>query len=464
MNDPNGMIFWRGRFHLFYQYNPNGAFHGTIHWGHAVSEDLLTWRHLPVALAPTPDSPDEDGCYSGCAFVDDDGTPSVMYTGVRGDEHLPCLARTTDPELLTTWEKYPGNPVIDAPPDGIEVLGFRDHCLWKSGESWYQVIGSGIAGKGGTALLYRSRNLTDPTDWEYLNPLHTGGEADGIWSGTVWECPDFFALGDAHVLVVSVWHDEGLHYSTFFVGDFDGRVFTPTSQGMMDFGSVFYAPQSLTDGDGRRVLIGWLRDGRDDSVARESGWSGAMSLPRLFSLKDGRLHIEPVPEVKNLRGERTTVEARRITPEEPATVEGDFGDALEVSLEFEPAGESPLLVGLRHASGETTNVICDPTSGIVSIGDSDTGDFSAASNAERVSEKESVKLRVFFDVSVVEAYFGDASCTSGCVYPENPAVIAVSVSPVSASPVADSRVSGDTRIVSGAVWRLAGVEFIRGLV
>lgn len=104
MNDPNGMIQWRGQYHLFYQYNPAGPFHGTIHWGYAMSPDLVQWRHLPVALAPTPGSADEDGCWSGVA-VDHDGIATIIYSGARRGVQRACLATSTDDNLVT-WEKH----------------------------------------------------------------------------------------------------------------------------------------------------------------------------------------------------------------------------------------------------------------------------------------------------------------------------------------------------------------------
>ena len=113
MNDPNGLIRWAGRYHLFYQHNPNAPVWGHIHWGHAVSDDLMHWRDLPLALAPTPGSYDADGCWSGCT-VDDGGTPTLVYTARRGRRESICLARG-GPDLVD-WTKTPDNPVIPGPP------------------------------------------------------------------------------------------------------------------------------------------------------------------------------------------------------------------------------------------------------------------------------------------------------------------------------------------------------------
>ena len=113
MNDPNGLSQWDGQYHLFYQYNPLAARWGVIHWGHAVSADLVHWADLPIALSPTPGGPDADGCWSGC-IVNNGGVPTMLYTGLRNRAQRPCLA-TSDDGLLT-WHKHPGNPVIAEPP------------------------------------------------------------------------------------------------------------------------------------------------------------------------------------------------------------------------------------------------------------------------------------------------------------------------------------------------------------
>lgn len=131
LNDPNGLIQWQGQYHVFYQYNPNGPFHGTIHWGHAVSPDLVNWRHLPVALAPTPNSPDQDSCFSGCA-VDNNGVATFIYTGVRGEDQLACVATSTA-ELLINWQKYAGNPVISEIAMASRVYQTRPDSLVATG-------------------------------------------------------------------------------------------------------------------------------------------------------------------------------------------------------------------------------------------------------------------------------------------------------------------------------------------
>jgi beta-fructofuranosidase len=174
MNDPNGLIQWRGQYHLFYQHNPYGPNHANMHWGHAVSDDLVGWTELPVALAPQPGGPDAGGCWSGCA-VDNHGVPTFVYTGVH--PQTVCLATpspATSGDDTLTWQQHPANPVIAGPPAafaGPSQGDFRDPYVWRAGDQWHMVIGSKVAGEGGVVLRYRSDDLVT---WEYLGVLLRG--------------------------------------------------------------------------------------------------------------------------------------------------------------------------------------------------------------------------------------------------------------------------------------------------
>ena len=141
-----------------------------------------------------PAGPDADGCWSG-VLVNDGGTPTLVYSGRHGERELPCVA-VGSPDLLT-WTKAPENPVIAAPPAGVDVTAYRDHCVWREGTSWRQLVGSGIRGRGGTAFLYESADLRT---WEYIGPLFIGDASAGDpaatdWQGTMWECVDLFRAG-----------------------------------------------------------------------------------------------------------------------------------------------------------------------------------------------------------------------------------------------------------------------------
>lgn len=310
MNDPNGPIYWKGRYHMFFQYNPHAAVWGDMHWAHAVSPDMIHWRHLPVALAPTPGRDDADGCFTGSA-VNHRGTATVIYTGVKAAtsdratlrdgahnfREVQCLATSSDPELRT-WRKRE-RPILQPPEDPL-LTGFRDPFLWQDGPHWYLGVGSGQRSQGGRVLLYRSLNLRD---WEYLHPLASGDwtgrdSVNPVDSGEMWECPDFFPLGGKHVLLYAtagqvVWE----------TGELDPKelVFHPQKRGVLDHGA-YYAQKTQLDAKGNRILWGWIPETRPEAEFSAAGWAGCMALPRVLSLgADGSLAMLFAPEIRSLR-------------------------------------------------------------------------------------------------------------------------------------------------------------------
>lgn len=319
MNDPNGPIFWHGQYHMFFQYNPNSSVWGDMHWNHAVSDDMIHWRHLPIALAPTPNGDDSDGCFTGSA-VNDNGTATIIYTGVksvpadratlRDGRHnfreTQLLATSTDPNLLT-WQKF-SKPVIE-PPQDPNLTGFRDPFLFQTPHfdrgPWYCGVASGQFKKGGRVLLYESKNLRD---WKYLHPLAegqwTGREhTDPVGSGEMWECPDFFPLDKKWVLLYSTAG------SVFWeVGDLDPKelIFHSQKRGILDHGA-YYAQKTQTDikeNRIRRILWGWITEKRPDSELLAAGWAGCISLPRILSIAgDNTLEMQIAPEARSLRNQ-----------------------------------------------------------------------------------------------------------------------------------------------------------------
>jgi beta-fructofuranosidase len=328
MNDPNGFIQWNGKYHLFYQYNPNGPFWADIHWGHAVSEDLVHWMDFPIALAPTPGGPDETGIFSGCA-VDDNGVPTVIYTGVAGERHdiqTQCIATSHDD--LLTWQKYAHNPVLSSPPEEAgQTRDFRDPFVWKEIDVWYMALGSRIKDIGGAVFLYRSQNLIN---WEYLNPLLVG---DINRNGVIWECPNFFKLGDRWVLIVSSHTGTATASVLYFVGTYENYRFTPSHEGVLDYGHL-YAPLTTVDERRRRLLMGWLREARPTIDQQQAGWSGVQSIPRVLALDEhDRLLMLPIPELEGIRGTHHHYSAADAVDNLPLEV---AGLALDVVAEFDP--------------------------------------------------------------------------------------------------------------------------------
>jgi beta-fructofuranosidase len=413
MNDPNGLSQWDGQYHLFYQYNPLAARWGVIHWGHAVSDDLVHWADLPIALSPTPGGPDADGCWSGCIF-NNDGVPTMLYTGVRGTAQRPCLA-TSDDGLLT-WHKYPGNPVIAEPPADVDQNDFRDHCVWQAGDNWYQVIGGKIDGVGGAALLYRSRDLIE---WEYMHPLCVGDQAE---TGMIWECPDFFPLGDKHVLLIS---PIPLRKTIYLVGTYANDRFTPERVGVVDAGGHFYAPQSMCDTQGRRLLWGWLWEGREEQAQLAAGWAGVMSLPRVLALlPDGAVGFAPAPELEMLRAHSWSWRDLQLTPATAHVLAEVQSDTLEIMAEFAPNDATAYGIDVRCSAdrAERTRIVYDRVRRRLEI-DRRRSSASAADQHDlygdtlTLEDGEPLTLRAFVDHSVLEVFANGRLCLTSRVYP-----------------------------------------------
>ena len=328
MNDPNGPIYWKGHYHMFFQYNPNAAVWGDMHWAHAVSDDMIHWRHLPIALAPTPGWDDADGCFTGSA-VDDNGVATILYTGVKtvpperatlrdgvhNFREVVCLATSGDPQLRA-WTKWK-TPVIE-PPQDPRLTGFRDPFLWRDVGTWYLGVASGIRKEGGNVLLYRSKDLRQ---WEYLHPLASGkwNERDlvsPVDSGEMWECPDFFALGTKHVLLYST--AGGVYWET---GELDPKelVFHSEKRGVLDYGA-YYAQKTQLDAHGNRILWGWIPEKRSDDELRAAGWAGCMALPRVLSIgAGGELEMRFAPEARSLRAQSFELPPLDASPAERAS-------------------------------------------------------------------------------------------------------------------------------------------------
>jgi beta-fructofuranosidase len=380
MNDPNGPLWWQGWYHMFYQHNPKAARWDTMHWGHAVSPDLLHWRHRGIALAPTPGGPDKDGCFTGCA-VANRGTPSLIYTGVRPE--VQCLATSGDP-MLDRWVKRP-RPVIAAPPPGLDTPGFRDPQVWREGADWLLALGAGFRGQGGAVLLYRSPDLVD---WTYLKPLYrgemkAGTEGGEVARGEMWECPDFFPVQTKHLLYVST--ENTVRY---WLGRYDrDRSFGPEDSGVLLHGAA-YAPKSCLAADGRRRLIwSWLREQRGAAEQLRAGWSGVLSLAAVPSLgRDGRLRLSPAREYARLRRAHSQ---RGPWPEDCC----EFQAVIDARRAF------------RLVRGGKTLAGWDPSSSRLSAGPS-----SAEVRAPHF------RIHAFLDGSVIEVFTSEPVTVTGRVY------------------------------------------------
>jgi len=358
INDPNGLVHFGGRYHMFSQHYPYSGEWGPMHWGHADSSDLLAWRRLPVALAPSEPYDLTMGCWSGSAVADGDRL-SLVYTsatGAKAERQAVCVA--TSP-AGGEFVKHPKNPVIPGPPEGF-TSDFRDPRAFRYGNAWRVVVGASRAGKG-CVLLYESPDLAS---WRLLGVL---AESDGSL-GHMWECPDLFPLGERWVLVVSPMGVPGVG-SMALLGRLEdsGARFVIEETRVLDFGPDFYAPQTMEGPAGRRILIGWMDHWKSpDPPTLASGWRGAMTVPRVLRPGPGGrgLAIEPVEELKSWRHEGGDIAvggkfcAGAADIEVELSAEKGSNGRLEMTLRGSPDGTRGVSLAWSAATGE---VLLDPS-------------------------------------------------------------------------------------------------------
>ncbi len=397
--DPNGAIFWKGRYHLFYIYQSRG-----VHmFGHVSSLDMLHWRHHPPALFPTPDSP-EKGIFSGNCFVNKKGEATMVYHGVDAGN---CMATSSD-DLLEHWTKLPTNPFIPFPAEGAPYRSW-DPFGWLDGDNYYAISG------GERAALFKARNLTDK--WQYVGDFlhHT---VPGVDLREDISCADFFKLGGKDVLVC-ISHRLGTRY---YVGEWRDEQFYPETHERMSWvDNLYFAPESLLDDKGRRVMWAWIFDQRAPAKRQASGWSGEMALPRELSLgPDNKLRMRPIKELERLRFDAKALEPFALQAGKEKVLEGISGDTLELRIEIEPGDAKQVGVRVRRTpdGAESIPIVIDLENKQLRI-NNEAGPFMV--------EGKSVILRVFLDRSVIEAFADDRQAVVRRAYPSATDAFGISV-------------------------------------
>ena len=420
MNDPNGFSFYKGEYHLFYQYHPYSTKWGPMHWGHAVSRDLLRWRYLPAALAPD-EAYDNAGCFSGSALELGDGRQLIMYTGVqehlshdgvRRDLQTQCLAVGDGLE----YEKYGANPVLDGKdlPEGFSRQDFRDPKLFRKPDGTFGcVVGCRTEDKSGSVLLFES---DDGFDWHFVTVL------DRCYNeyGKMWECPDFFTLGDKQILAVSPQDMSavGLEFhngncTMFLIGEYDEATHTFERRNVqaVDYGLDFYAPQTLVTPDGRRVVVGWMQNWDTCVAGPEDRWFGQMSLPRELSYRDGRVIQNPVRELSELHGRR--VSYSDIPVQEELTLRGVYGRTIDMTVTVRPRSEcgyTNFRMKVAAGSQHYTSITYTPLTSTLRVSRDHSGtnrDFVHVRECFVRDRGGEIKLRVVLDRFSAEIFVND---------------------------------------------------------
>ena len=400
INDPNGFCYYKGYYHIFYQYHPYSADWGPMHWGHARSKDLVHWESLPIALAPDTKA-DEDGCFSGSAIVKDD-VLYLIYTGHHyyddGDpDHFwqnQNLAYSTDGINFT---KYENNPIIASAPED-NTHHFRDPKVWEKDGKYYMILGSQGKDGVGRAIIYRSDDLKD---WQYLGEI---AKANGLTTeGFMWECPDFFELAGKDILLLSPQGIEAqgqkylnLFQTGYFVGNFDYSTNTFEHGGFteLDHGHDFYATQTTLAPDGRRLVFGWMDMWESRFPEKADGWAGALTLLRELELKDDQLYMRPVKEAVQLRTAEISAWNKQVT-EKTLLCENEQQAEIDLTLTTDQAFELAFT-----DQDKQVKLTFDQATHTFTLLNGDARYASIKPNSE-------LKLQIFIDTSSLEIFIND---------------------------------------------------------
>lgn len=437
MNDPNGFSYYKGQYHMFYQYYPYESKWGPMHWGHAVSDDLLHWKYLPAALAPD-ETYDRDGCFSGSALELPDGSQLLMYTGVVKEHQENDIYREVQTQCVAVgdgidYEKYEQNPVLDENdlPEGASRFDFRDPKMWKREDGTYAcVIGSRPADGSGQILLYNSE---DGFHWNFQNVLVSNYNR----FGKMWECPDIFELDGKWVLLTSPQDmlPEGFEYhngngTLCLLGDLDEETctFHEIHNQSIDYGIDFYAPQTVLTPDGRRIMIGWMQNWDSCSIrSPEAPWLGQMSLPRELSIKNGRLYQKPIRELDEMRRNRVAYSNVKVSG--VVKLDGMKGRRVDMELTVRPEEPKKLYqkFAVRFAQNDRyyTSISFRPRESILKVDRKFSGSRRAIIHQRRslVNPVDGeLKLRIILDRFSVEVFVNDGEhVMSATMYTEQEA-------------------------------------------
>lgn len=397
--DPNGAIYWKGRYHLFYIFQDARGHN----WGHVSSTDLFHWRHHPTGLI--------SGMFSGNCFINKDGRPTVCYHQVGQGN---AMAVALDDEL-NEWQKLESNPITPKTQPGDphhDKYRSWDPYGWLEGDTYYAIFG------GNRPAIAKAESLAGP--WNYVGDL-LANSVEGVGIDEDVSCADFFKIGDRRMLLC-ISHRLGARY---YLGDWKGEQFHPTFHEKMSWvDNSFFAPESLLDDQGRRIMWAWIFDRPGFATRMEFGWSGTMSLPRVLTLgEDGQLRMNPPVEIDRLRYNGKKLANLTVAADAELPLDGVSGNSLELVLDMtaKDAKQFGIKVCCSPKGEEQTLVYYDAVERKLKVDTNRSslteGPKSVEAGPLELTADEPLKLRVFVDKSVVEVFANGRQAVMRRIYP-----------------------------------------------
>lgn len=432
-NDPNGLSYYNGKGHLFFQFNPYSPSWDTMYWGHYTTEDFIKWKLEPVALAPDQSYDSFAGCFSGSA-IEYNGLLYLLYTAVSKDQDVElqqqAIAVSSDG---INFKKYTKNPVIskDMLPEGFSVSAFRDPYVYRHNNAFYAFIGASNRNVA-SIIVYKS---LDMTNWSYVGEAINANSALTPDSLGIYECPSFAVVDGVDLLITSPQQTatrgnkfQNYQDNAYVVGkmNFATGAFAVNYYDEIDNGTDFYAPQLLTLPDGRVIMIAWMSMWGRSLPTTSDGWVGAYTLPRELHYYNNHLYQTPVEEIKKYRQNPVSYDNIELIDGEDLVLDNVNGNKIELEVTLDLADAEMAGVKLFQGSLHETLVYYDKTRNEVIVDRSNSG-IAITGEETNVNVRSStidlinntVTIRMFLDVSSLEVFVNNGYSTlTTLVYPD----------------------------------------------
>ncbi len=422
-NETHGLVYYKGKYHIFNQKNGANVFLGQINWGHFSSPDLVQWTEHKPALTPE-EGYDQIGIWSGHVVKDEKGVPLIMYTGGNEKENGMCLAFPEDDNLIN-WKKFKNNPVVKGPPKQYSRKDFRDPYIWKEKDVWYMIIGYGLVEKEvqkGALLLYKSNDLKK---WTYLHPLFKGNpKVDN--SGIFWEMPVFWKIKDKYILAVNpIPYDGKPAINLYWTGSFINEKFVPDHSLPKKLEAInrMLSPSVSLDKNGNTTAIAIIPDLIPRELQLKHGWTHLYSIPRIWNLKNGEIYQTPHPSLIKLRDSLKVFE--NVNVNSSSNIKLGRGHQIEIIAEISPlqSDKFGFYIGKNQNNKEETKLYFDLKKNQLVI------DQSNSSRTESIEKRieigdinlgnnKTFKVHLFIDGSVVEGFINDKEAFTTRIFPK----------------------------------------------
>jgi beta-fructofuranosidase len=448
-NETHGLIYYKGRYHIFNQKNASNLFLGQINWGHFSSADLVNWTEHKPALSPEP-LYDEYGIWSGHVVTNDDGIPAIIYTA--GGKQMGIAIAFAKDSTLVDWIKYEDNPVIKGQPQGFSRTDLRDPYVFKEGATWYMVVGFGIKEnevEKGAVLLYKSNDLKK---WTFLHTLFEGDPANDS-SGIFWEMPVFLKMDGKYILLVNKVPNKGIPaVALYWTGDFINEKFIPGNKipERLEIVNRLLSPSVAVDKNGLTTAIAIIPDEIGSAAAYKNGWTHLYSIPRVWTFKDGKINQSPHPALKKLRSNQASIALQAVAPDKNLMLsKGTRQLEFEVTVSLAGCKKFGLLVGKDATASEFTRIYYDMEKQEFIIDQTMSSKrehipLNVRTGKYKIDENAKLNLHVFIDGSVIEVFINNKDAFTTRLFPQS-----------SSADIVELFTEGGTlQLDRGTVWKL----------